>query len=314
MVSYNHELYSVLANEGFTRAEMFTDSPLRSNLYYVSAFVNGVEATFFIDTGAKATRLCKSFYQRVQVATNLVDTNQEAHDELCDSCEQHHFTDAGTVLTVGDISVPFFGILVMDLDFQNSQRENDGFLRVDGVIGSDVLRLSHAIIDVIAMSLFIKAPSTDIPINKEIIHEYISARGPNQGFNAVAMCMDSGWLISDAQINDVRGRFIVDTGANLTMICRNLKDKFAMTTMPSKSHARQMDQVQQYSYSATDVSIQVGNTIFLGCRPGFLNIDPINESLENDGFERVDGILSTDILCFSVICFNNMHLYFINFE
>jgi hypothetical protein len=249
-----------------------------------------------IDTGAEATHLCQRFYERV------THTVADSLSETADS----------TILQVGDVSVPFFGIAIVDLDFMNESREKAGFIRLDGVIGSDVLRLGNAIIDIIGKTIFFKSPLDVEPINNDIINELLIARGP-RGFNLIQMNLDAGLLICEAKINDVQGRFIVDSGANATVIDTAGADKFKMNmafkddTASGIHDAHSVKKVNEY------ISSLMGDTE-IKIKPILMNLEALNEGMEEDGAEKVDGIIGTDILLMAVICYNNLRLYVINSE
>jgi len=316
MSTYSHDLYELMSAEGFTKIEMFTDSPRTSNLLYISALVNETEAVFFIDTGDNTTRLCKRFYKRSinqlskTISTDMYDKDAISQDKLIRSKGEVDTTTQDTILQIGDTSIPFFDIPIVDLDSDNENRKRDGFIHIDGIIGSDILQVGKAIIDCIGMAIFIKPPTDKSSVNKEAINELLMNRGPN-GFNAIAFNTKHRYLVSLVEVNNITGLFIIDTGANMTVIDRNRQDKFHLssesfdiavsTTLDDKSVAKAHERYP----------ITIGNTE-LSILPVFLNIDSVNEDLSQHGLENVDGILGTDVLLLSVICYNNMQLYIIN--
>ena len=310
MSEYNNKLYGWLIKSDFTKTDLFTDSPSISNLYYISAFVNGEKAVFFLDTGATTTQICQRFYERVKTYSDKI---------LCDECGDEScelsFTSIDTVIKISDVTFPFSNILIVNLDFDNENRESGDakFMRVDGKIGNDFLKTNMAIIDIIGMTAFFKqSKKTEQHQDTTKIHDYIIDRGP-YGFNSIDMSNVSGWVISEAKINDVKGRFILDTGANRTVVLNNLAEKFKLRSETFDLPVFGNNQIVHGTISPNFIPTTIGSTE-LSTRPMFLDKDWINEDLEYKGIERIDGILGTDALFLSVICYNNMRLYIANTE
>ena len=305
---FSYELYETILSNGFTKVELFTDSVAVSNFFYINAQINEKNAILFIDSGSTSTKINKRFYDKVKIEDDIY--HNVVHDvvefDSCEECVKYPLTSKNTELKLGDSIIPFFGIPVVDLDFHNSERKKVRFLEIDGIIGSDVLKLGSAIIDVIGMTLFFMQPPIDNTIDFDVIHHSIVNRGPS-GFNFVSLNFDSGFITANAKINNELGNFIIDTGANRSAINKSALYKFNIEFAVQNLKVVGIHDTEEAIYTTEPISTEIGTTWFT-TKPVFLNI----ENRTGNTTEAVDGIIGTDVLSYSVICFNNMLLYIIN--
>ena len=106
----------------------------------------------------------------------------------------------------------------------------------------------------------------------------------------------TGHLQLQLSINDVKGNFILDTGANSTAVDAKAKEKFQMKAEPSQQLAT--------SAGVSDISLQEssGNSLRLESLEItdydliLMNLDVINETFAGYEMEEIDGIVGADIL------------------
>ena len=99
----------------------------------------------------------------------------------------------------------------------------------------------------------------------------------------------------EAKVNDVGGRFILDTGASNSCICVSLENKFKAISKESKEKA------SSATSQMTHTNISKSNTIRIGKwehKTNLITFDMthINNTLSEKKITPIDGIIGADIL------------------
>jgi hypothetical protein len=99
----------------------------------------------------------------------------------------------------------------------------------------------------------------------------------------------------EAKINEVNGRFIVDTGASNSCVCTSLEDKFKIISKKSKEKASSANS------EMTHTKISKSNEIQIGKWEDKINLisfdmNHINNALSQKKVPPIDGIVGADVL------------------
>jgi hypothetical protein len=107
--------------------------------------------------------------------------------------------------------------------------------------------------------------------------------------------LETKHYLIEAKINEVNGRFIVDTGASNSCICSSLEDKFKIISKKSKEKA------SSATSQMTHTKISKSNEIQIGKWEDKINLitfdmNHINNALRKKKIPPIDGIVGADIL------------------
>ena len=99
----------------------------------------------------------------------------------------------------------------------------------------------------------------------------------------------------EANVNSIKGRFILDTGASNSCICISLEDKFKVISKESKEKASSATSQMTYT------KISKSNAIHIGKWEDKINLitfdmSHINNALSEKKIDPIDGIIGADIL------------------
>ena len=118
----------------------------------------------------------------------------------------------------------------------------------------------------------------------------------SEGYSSVKLIfLETKHYLIEAKVNDIEGRFILDTGASNSCICTSLEDKFKVISKESKEKA------SSATSQMTHTKISKSNTIQIGKWEDKINIitfdmNHINNSLSEKKIDPIDGIMGADIL------------------
>lgn len=119
-----------------------------------------------------------------------------------------------------------------------------------------------------------------------------------KGYYRIGLSVNSlGHFEIGGKINDVNGKFILDTGASGTVINETDITHFNLQTVTA-------DDDKAAGLGSTTMTVQKskGNRIALGsfliedCQVGIIHLGHVNEALENKGSAQVNGVVGADIL------------------
>jgi len=121
----------------------------------------------------------------------------------------------------------------------------------------------------------------------------------------------TGHLYTEATLNGVKGRFILDTGAGATVIETTKKDKFKMTAVESKDKATGAGGTGMKVQESVKNKISLGNYTYNNDTLRLMSLDHVNQVLKSLGIEEMDGVIGADILTAgnAVIDYTKMVLY-----
>ena len=118
----------------------------------------------------------------------------------------------------------------------------------------------------------------------------------SKGYSSVKLIflVTKHYLI-EANVNSIKGRFILDTGASNSCICTSLENKFKIISKESKEIASSATSQMTYT------KISKSNTIQIGKWEDKINLisfdmNHINNTLSQKKVSPIDGIVGADIL------------------
>lgn len=108
--------------------------------------------------------------------------------------------------------------------------------------------------------------------------------------------VNSGHLQLNVSINEVKGSFILDTGANSTAIDEKSINKFKMKHEPSVESATSAGKTNIEVQTSAGNSFVFDSLELKNITVYLMNLDIINETFLSLGMTVVDGIIGADIL------------------
>ncbi len=117
---------------------------LKSGHFSLKGTINGVKATFILDTGASATVLDTN-----QAKQFKVENMQESEDPAAGlgGISMDKFEVEDIEVTLGDFKIPSMQLFLVDLSHVNSAFKNNKMRPVNGIVGADILKGYNAVID-----------------------------------------------------------------------------------------------------------------------------------------------------------------------
>ncbi len=101
---------------------------------------------------------------------------------------------------------------------------------------------------------------------------------------------------TSVRINDIKGNFIVDTGASNTCVDMNLIDHFNLTYEESETKAAGAGATDMETKISKNNIIKIGKWKSKKNNIVIFDLSHVNEALSNHGSEPVHGIIGADIL------------------
>jgi predicted aspartyl protease len=118
----------------------------------------------------------------------------------------------------------------------------------------------------------------------------------SEGYSSVKLIfLETKHYLIEANVNSIKGRFILDTGASNSCICTSLEDKFKVISKESKEKASSANS------EMTLTKISKNNTVQIGKWEDKINLitfemNHINSALCEKQINPIDGIVGADIL------------------
>ena len=133
----------------------------------------------------------------------------------------------------------------------------------------------------------------------------------SEGYSSVKLIfLETKHYLIEAKVNDIEGKFILDTGASNSCICTSLEDKFKVISKESKEKASSANS------EITQTKISKSNTIQIGKWEDKINLitfdmSHINTALCEKQIDPIDGIIGADILkrSKSILDYKSNNLY-----
>jgi hypothetical protein len=105
-----------------------------------------------LDTGSGGTVIDEKNKNKFKLTTN--DTEEKASGVGGSNIEM--LTSENNHLKIGDLELTDQSFILMNLDYVNDAFELNGLERVDGIIGTDILKNNKAIIDYSTLKIYLK--------------------------------------------------------------------------------------------------------------------------------------------------------------
>jgi len=99
-----------------------------------------------------------------------------------------------------------------------------------------------------------------------------------------------------AKINDVKGRFILDTGASNSCVDISLAEKFNLQVADSETKAAGAGAIGMETKVSPNNTLQLKNWKFNSCHLVLLDLMHVNTALTEHDAKAVHGIIGADIL------------------
>ena len=118
----------------------------------------------------------------------------------------------------------------------------------------------------------------------------------NEGYSSLKLIfLETKHYLIEAKVNDIEGRFILDTGASNSCICISLENKFKVISKDSKEKA------SSATSQMTHTKISKSNIIQIGKWEDKINLisfdmSHINHALNEKKINSVSGIIGADVL------------------
>lgn len=121
----------------------------------------------------------------------------------------------------------------------------------------------------------------------------------------------SGHLHLTGELNGVTANFILDTGANGTVIETTRQEQFKMTLTGVEDMGSGAGSVNLQVADSEGNRVQLGNLTLENFDLKLMSLEHVNQAFEGMGMERIDGVLGADILeqGQAVIDYSNLILY-----
>ena len=118
----------------------------------------------------------------------------------------------------------------------------------------------------------------------------------SKGYSSVKLIfLETKHYLIEANVNSIKGRFILDTGASSSCICTSLENKFKVISKESKEKA------SSATSQMTHTKISKRNAIQIGKWEDKINLitfdmSHINTALSEKKINPIDGIVGADVL------------------
>lgn len=124
----------------------------KTNHFQIKASINNVKGHFILDTGASTS--CVGFHTIDKFKLKVKDSDIKATG--AGSGDIHTQISKKNTLTIGKWKSTKIGLIILDTTHINEALTSHGSSAVDGIIGGDLLRKGHGIIDYQKKYLYLK--------------------------------------------------------------------------------------------------------------------------------------------------------------
>jgi len=108
--------------------------------------------------------------------------------------------------------------------------------------------------------------------------------------------MITNHLELDAEINGVKGRFILDTGASNSCVGLDLIERFKLISEESEVKAAGAGATDMETHKSGNNSLKIGKWKANECDLVLFDLTHVNTDLKQHDADEVDGIIGADIL------------------
>ena len=118
----------------------------------------------------------------------------------------------------------------------------------------------------------------------------------SEGYSSVKLIfLETKHYLIEANVNSIKGRFILDTGASNSCVCISLEDKFKVISQKSKEKASSANSEMTHTKISKSNAIQIGKWEDKIDLISF-DMNHINNALSQKKVPPIDGIVGADIL------------------
>ena len=142
-------LSDFLRNKSYFRIKMHA---IASNHFKIISKINGVKGVFILDTGASSTFLDISLKDKFKLKskTSLIEASGAGPNKLTTQLSKNNS------IKIGSWRSEKFQILLIDLSNVNNAFASIKAQAVDGIIGTDILKIGNGILDYEKRYLYLK--------------------------------------------------------------------------------------------------------------------------------------------------------------
>ncbi len=98
------------------------------------------------------------------------------------------------------------------------------------------------------------------------------------------------------KLNDIKGRFILDTGASNSCVDINLAKKFKLEVKDSETKAAGAGATGMDTKISLRNKLKIKNWMYQNCQIVLFDLDHVNTALIEHNANAIDGIIGADIL------------------
>lgn len=134
----------------------------------------------------------------------------------------------------------------------------------------------------------------------------------SNGYKAIKMNrLASGHLHVTCEINGVLGDFILDSGANFTVIDTGSEQKFKLNSQKGDKTAAGAGAINLTISQSKGNNFNLDGFIISDYTINIMSLDHVNKALSKHGVARMDGVIGADIFALynAVIDYKSMCLY-----
>lgn len=142
-------LSDFLRNKSYFRIKMHA---IASNHFKIISKINGVKGVFILDTGASSTFIDISLKDKFKLKskTSLIEASGAGPNKLTTQLSKNNS------IKIGSWRSEKFQILLIDLSNVNNAFASIKAQAVDGIIGTDILKIGNGILDYEKRYLYLK--------------------------------------------------------------------------------------------------------------------------------------------------------------
>ena len=107
---------------------------------------------------------------------------------------------------------------------------------------------------------------------------------------------ETNHLIINLKINEIEGKFIIDSGASNSCVDINLTSKFKLKTSLSQENASSATNTISKMYISKNNRLEIEELLYKDFNIFLFDMSHINKTFINHEIEEIDGIIGGDIL------------------